>query len=317
MFNNIILAATAAGWYSVAAWPLQARSSDGCGIQHQTGFNNSTSNHQVVSGGRTRTYAVNVPLDYNQDTTKRRAVIFDYHGNSRTPYEQYQDSLYYEYSAGEEYLVIYPAGVNKSWEGPTYAAKGVDDLQFTTDLLAQVRESYCVDDNQVYASGKSNGGGFVDLLACSDNGDEFSAFAMASAALYTDTSRNSCNKTRAILESHGDADQTIPYVPLKNGSGGPLPDVGQWVSWWGDRTCPGASPVESGDLGGYNTTTYSCGSYNEVIGHYQIFNLGHCWPSSTGDNFDSSKSDCQDRSLDYTPVVLDFFSRWNLSNAPN
>ena len=170
----------------------------------------------------------------------------------------------------------------------------------------------------MYASGKSNGGGFVDTLACSDNGDEFAAFGMASAALYTDLSLGSCTKKRAILESHGDKDTTIPYGGGQ-GNGGPPPDITQWVQWWGQRDgCdPVADRMETGDLGGYNVTSYSCQGYEDVVVHYQVFNLGHCWPSATGDNTDGSKAVCKDHSLDYTPVVLDFFSRWTLGNGPS
>jgi poly(3-hydroxybutyrate) depolymerase len=145
---------------------------------------------------------------------------------------------------------------------------------------------------------------------------------MASAALYTDTSPSNCTHKRAILESHGDEDATIPYHPTENGAGGPLPDISEWVSWWGDRTCgDDAKAKYSGDLGGYNTTSYSCGEYGNVVQHYQIFDLGHCWPSSTSDNYDATVSGqgtrkCLDRALDYTPVVLDFFGRWNMGNKP-
>lgn len=316
MFGKFVLAASAAGLYTTtAASPLQPRA-DGCGTQHHPGYNDDTNSHSIMSGGRTRHYAVNVPQDYNSNPNKRRAVIFDYHGNTRSPHDQYLDSMYYASPGGDDYLVVYPAGVDSHWQGPSYATPGVNDLQFTTDLLDHIRKSYCVDDNRVYASGKSNGAGFVDTLACSDHGDEFAAFAMASAALYTDTSEGDCPKKRAILESHGDKDTTIPYSGGE-GSGGPLPDIGEWVSWWGQRTCRGTGPVKSGDLGGYNITTYSCGSYNKVIDHYQVFDLGHCWPSSNGKNFDSTKSTCKDRSLDFTKVVLKFFGRWNLSSAPH
>jgi poly(3-hydroxybutyrate) depolymerase len=110
--------------------------------------------------------------------------------------------------------------------------ESVDDLQFTTDLVAHVQGEYCIDSSRLYASGKSNGGGFVDTLACSDHGDQFAAFAMAAAALYTDTSRGSCTKKRAILESHGLADATIPYHPGGTpGAGGPLPDIEKWVNY--------------------------------------------------------------------------------------
>lgn len=289
--------------------------SSGCGITHHSGY---LANFTVSSGNLTRYYSVNVPDNYNPD--QHYPLIFDYHGNGDTSLEQWNNSQYYAYPGGDQYLAVYPQGYGGSWQGPTYATPGVDDLQFTTDLLAHIRSKYCVDSDRVYASGKSNGGGFVDTLACSDNGDEFAAFAMASAALYTDTSFGDCTKKRVILESHGDNDTTIPYAPTKNGKGGPLPQIKQWVSWWGGRDCGNdTKPVLSGDLGGYNTTSYSCHGWTDVVQHYQVFKLGHCWPSSSGNNTDSTgalKKVCKDHVLGYTPIVLDLFSRWSLKNAP-
>ncbi|OTA22083.1 hypothetical protein BTJ68_14755 [Hortaea werneckii EXF-2000] len=138
-------------------------------------------------------------------------------------------SQYYTYQRSEDYVVVYPQGYDKHWQGPSYATEGVDDLRFTSDLLAHMESEYCIDSSRVYASGKSNGGGFVDLLACSDAGDAFAAFAMASAALYTDTSLDSCTKRRAILESHGDQDTTIPYHPQRAWS----PNR---ITYYGDRS---------------------------------------------------------------------------------
>ncbi|EME46358.1 hypothetical protein DOTSEDRAFT_70379 [Dothistroma septosporum NZE10] len=301
-----------------AATPLRPRAS-GCGVEHHVGYNNDTSTHTITSGGYSRTYSVFVPPSYNDNTNKARALIIDYHGKGGNGYQQYTNSQYDKYSAGQEYVVVYPDGVDQAWQGPSYANKNVNDLQFTTDLVARIRFQYCIDDARIYASGKSNGGGFVDTLACSDNGDEFAAFGMAAAALYTDTSMASCSKKRAILEAHGDKDVTIPYHPTKDGSGGPLPDISMWTTWWGHRTCgSNAQSQRSGDLGGYNKTTYSCGSYNNVIDHYQIFKGGHCWPNAKGDNYDAQNNpSCTDRSLDYTPVVLDFFAKWNMGNAPS
>ncbi|MCJ1326691.1 hypothetical protein MMC10_003356 [Thelotrema lepadinum] len=297
-----------------------AADTSGCKNTHAVGYHDSSqyASHNIVSGEITRNYTIYVPSTYNTTPIKQFPLILDYHGSSDTPDEQHDNSKYDSYTAGEEYLIVYPQGVDEHWQGPSYANPDVDDLQFTTDLLAHLRTEYCIDSTRVYASGKSNGGGFVDTLACSDNGDEFFAFAMASAALYTDTTESDCPKKRAILESHGDVDTTIPYHPTKNGAGGPLPDITEWVEWWGQRD--GCDPVadrkETGDLGGYNVTSYSCDGLSDVVQHYQVFDLGHCWPSSTGDNFDGTRSYCQDHVLDYTPVVLDFFSKWNQSNAP-
>jgi poly(3-hydroxybutyrate) depolymerase len=267
---------------------------------------------------------VSVPDSYNDDPEKRWPVIFDFHGNKGTPYQQYDNSQYYRFTQGQQYLVVYPAGQNNAWAGANYSTTTVaEDLQFTTDLLQRMREQYCIDDDRVYASGKSLGGGFVDILACSDNGDEFAAFAMAAAALYSDLTPDRCAKRRAILESHGDEDATIDYNG-RDGQGGPLPRISDWVSWWGRRTCGGQA--ELGDCGkssGYDTTCYSCGAYRDVVTHYQVFELGHCWPCSTRDNWDvtgykdQSKRKCLDTALSYTPVVLDFFEKWSLTNAPS
>ncbi|KAK4626132.1 hypothetical protein CLAFUW4_05079 [Fulvia fulva] len=302
------------------ASPLQSRASAGCGIEHHAGYNNDTASHHIESGGYSRNYSVYVPPSYNDDTSKPRALIIDYHGRGGNGYQQSTNSQYDKYAAGQEYLIVYPDGLDGAWQGANYPnTRKTNDLQFTTDLLARMRTKYCIDDSRIYASGKSNGGGFVDTLACSDNGDEFAAFGMAAAALYTDTSKDSCSKKRAILEAHGDKDGTIPYHPTEDGAGGPLPDISQWVTWWGHRTCgPDAKSQRSGDPGGYNITTYSCGAYDNVIDHYQIFEGGHCWPDVQGDNADAQRiAACRrEKVLDFTHVALEFFAKWNMSNAP-
>ncbi|ORX91600.1 alpha/beta-hydrolase [Basidiobolus meristosporus CBS 931.73] len=271
----------------------------------------------MESGGLTRTYAINIPDSYNDDPSKKWPLIIDFHGNGGTPEQQYENSMYYAYPDGQKYVVVYPAGVKKHWQGPSYAVPGVNDLQFTTDLLAVIRDNYRIDSDRVYASGKSNGGGFVDTLACSNNGDEFAAFAMAAAALYTDTSRAGCNKSRPILEAHGLADKTIPYKGTLDGNGGPLPSIPSWLGWWSwrDGCTKGSAQKTTVAKAGYNIISYTCNAFNMVVKHYQVPGLGHCWPSSTGDNYDSRKSSCSDRSLDFTPVVLDFFNTWDLTKA--
>ncbi|KAI5359656.1 Putative alpha/Beta hydrolase, feruloyl esterase B/C/D [Septoria linicola] len=324
MFSTLVLSAVTASLVAAAPHP-NAALTPACKLTHHEGFGNDTKTHTITSGRYNRTYAVNVPAGYNKKLGKRWPLILDFHGNSGTPWQQYINSRYFDYAAGQEYIAVYPAGVDESWQGASYSVKDANDLQFVTDLTAYLRTQYCIDDDHVYASGKSNGGGFVDLLACSKEGDQFAAFAMAAPALYPDTKLSSCTKKRAILQSHGDKDETIPYHPGgKNGTGGPLPDITEWVSWWGRRTCGAKAKAEySKDLGGYNTTIYSCGDYHEVIKHYQVFELGHCWPSSTSSNWDASdrynqtKRRCLDKSLDFTPVVLDFFSKWDLQNAPS
>lgn len=38
---------------------------------------------------------------------------------------------------------------------------GVDDIQFTLDMISDLQDNLCVDSKRIYAAGKSNGGGLV------------------------------------------------------------------------------------------------------------------------------------------------------------
>nr|POE86653.1 putative feruloyl esterase c [Quercus suber]POE87644.1 putative feruloyl esterase c [Quercus suber] len=277
----------------------------GCGNRQNTGFSNDFANQSLTSGDRTRNYSVNVPSNYNDDLEKRWPLILDFHGNSRNGTYQYNNSMYYASPLGGQYLAVYPEGVNMSWQGPSYAVEGVDDLQYTTDLLAHLNSTYCIDSSRIYASGKSNGGGFVDTLACSENGDPFAAFAMAAAALYTDNSRNSCNTTRAILEAHGLDDATIPYEG-GTGLGGDLPDVRDWVIWWSERNgCSSSTHAHIDKISDANIDSYTCDGNANVTQHYPVDGMGHCWPSADGDNADSlANSFICPATFDYTTAHL-------------
>ena len=286
----------------------------GCSnMRHTPGFRNVV--HHVESRGTPRNYGVNVPDNYNDNLTRQWPLIIDFHGRGAHPADQYANSRYDAYDAGKEYLTVYPEGVDLAWQGAPYANASIDDLQFTTDLLAHLHAEYCIDPARVYASGKSNGGGFVDRLACSDHGDAFAAFAMAAPALYDVTADTACPKKRAILEAHGFRDATIRYQGSKHHQGDTLPDIPEWVSWWAHRCDPDAA-VNHTAFDGYETTAYACHGQADVVQHYNVTELGHCWPSSaTNFDIEDKPNTCQISKLDFTPVVLDFFGEWDQQRA--
>lgn len=256
---------------------------------------------------------------------KESPLTSSQHGRQGTFATQRDTSQYYNYTSSSDYIIVYPQAVSgkagTAWQGPSYACPDVDDVEFVHDLLNYLEDNFCVDRHRFYASGKSNGGGFVDLLACSDVGDRFAAFAMAAAALYTDTSLASCSKKRAVLESHGDADTTIPYAG-GSGLGGALPNVGQWVSWWSERDCGLGGATKTVEMrDGYEIESFSCnGGLSKVVSHYhQYAPAAHCWPNAEGSNYDSiryPKGCGNSRALDFTPVLLEWFERWDLEGAP-
>lgn len=171
----------------------------------------------------------------------------------------------------------------RSWEGPNYAAPGVSDKVFTTDLVNRIKDNYCVDESRVYATGHSNGGGFVGTLACSPgHGGQFTAFAPISGAFYTDVHGNDhCHPARSPLpmfEFHGGSDPTIPYGG-GNGRGGELPSISDWVSRWAGRNqCTNSTVDEIGD--GVHDTKWTCAGEENDLEHIKSDGHDHSWPQS-------------------------------------
>ena len=314
----LMLATVAASGSLVARQTVQGTA--GCGKPHDSGYKtNDGAGFTITSSGGTRRYNFRVPNNYDPD--RPYALIFDYHGHNSNRDTQYHLTRYDQYATGRnDFLVVYPQGLKDdedepAWEGAPYARPDVSDLQFTADLLAKFRANYCVDDARVYASGKSNGGGFVATLACSPQGAPFAAFAMAAAALYTDNlapgspTYRACVPPRArvpVLEAHGTADTTIPYAG--NATKG-VPSVLAWLGTWAGRDgCSGSQVTH--EYSSYGTVVWSCPGYPGIVSGYRLDGYGHCWP---GNNPEQSKANCGNPPVDFTPVVLTFFNSWDIN----
>jgi poly(3-hydroxybutyrate) depolymerase len=197
-----------------------------------------------------------------------------------------------------------------AWEGVPRAAPKVQDKRFTTDLLTYLRNNFCIDDSRIYASGKSDGGGFVGTLACSpDHGKDFAAFAAASGAFYTDASDASpCYLARSplpILEFHGTADKVIPYVGGHRHKKA-LPGIPEWLARWagdGRNGCaiPMSNVTEDGDRVWH--TTYLCDGKPMVQG-FLVEGMGHVWPSR---EYNDGNKGNDFAPIEGTSIMMDFF----------
>ncbi|KFY48359.1 hypothetical protein V495_01403 [Pseudogymnoascus sp. VKM F-4514 (FW-929)] len=272
---------------------VKARASAGCGIVRD--YKGQTHTGQtIVSGGITRTYDVYLPPNY--DENKATPLIISFHGNTRDSTNQRGLDHFDNNDWNPDHLVVWPNGVKGHWQGPTYADPSVSDKKFTGDLIDHLRDAFCIDDSRIYAAGKSNGGGFTGTLACSPEfGQNFAAIAACSGAFYTDVvedPNDSCHPSRSpfpILEFHGSADETIPYIPTEDGSGGPLPTIPDWLSTWGQRNgCPADYKPVVSQLNGDPTVQKTL------------------WPSTTPNSDQEAHGD-KPVSIDATPMILEFF----------
>lgn len=124
----------------------------------------------------------------------------------------------------------------------------------------------------------SNGGTFVNVIACSPLGDQFAAFAPASGAYYTDTSGVSgCTPSRSplpMLSIHGGNDGSVSYTGGE-GSGGLLPPISDWLGWWAERSGCTDEKIEDSFEGDVHHSTWTCGDGVEgLLQHWKVDSMG-------------------------------------------
>jgi poly(3-hydroxybutyrate) depolymerase len=182
------------------------------------------------------------------------------------------------------------------------------------DIINYASSRYCLDSKRIFATGKSNGGGFVNLLACdSKTSSIIAAFGPVSGAFYLQPNGQlpSCTPSRSpvpIMDFHGWKDKTIPYEGGNNTRGNAMTSpIPQWLF---DRaTRDGCSPSNN------STSTlcskkksvirysWNCRGIQNALVHYNISNFGHYWPSIDG-NEDTSETTC----FDATSLLMEYFN---------
>ncbi|KAA8649041.1 hypothetical protein EYZ11_007447 [Aspergillus tanneri] len=300
-----------------------AAGSAGCGKplpKDQSPGGNSHPTDFITSDGTPRTYLIHIPSNYN--VNRPVPLIFSFHGRHKTAESQEALSQFSNEDWNPDAIAVYPQGLDKQWQGDP-DSEGVDDIMFTIEMLEHFEDRYCLDTSRVYAAGKSNGGGFTNLLACDTTAStRIAAFAPVSGAFYQDEPKDDdsdcdpttvpiqCSPGRSpipIIEFHGADDHTIPYTG-GNRRGKCLPSIPHFVSEWSERDGFGlhnkTTDLYDGHVQRYE---YPSGVGPGTVTHYRIGGLGHDWPSR-GPNSDNPNGTY----LDATPLILDFFNRWTL-----
>jgi poly(3-hydroxybutyrate) depolymerase len=284
---------------------------------------NSSNLSIKLSNGDTRYYLLHIPRNYNVSTPAGLILVYAGRGSNNGHAESF--THFSSPSYNPDMLVVYPQGTidptgEDVWEGDPNA--DVDDVGFTLELLDSILATYAVDENRIYASGMSNGGGFVaNHLACdADASKRFAAFGAVSAAYYQfrDTSRRSCKPNSVkidcnnggnkipLIDIHGGRDQTIEYSGGYR-RGACLPSVPHFVTSWAERNGMEASnqtsDVYNGDAVHY---PFGVGETAGMIQSYYVPTMGHVWAS--GSNGEVLKA---------TDVLMDFFSKWTVEKRKN
>ncbi|KAJ5611173.1 hypothetical protein N7510_007892 [Penicillium lagena] len=270
------------------------------------------SNVTITSRGLQRSYLISIPPLYDSETPT--PVILSYHGGDRTADDQLQLDQLTNPDFNTRAFVVYPQGINNKWQG--VPGDTTNDIQFTDDILKQIDSKYCIDTTRVWATGKSDGGGFCNVLACNtEMSTRFAAFAPVSGAYYIDTLScmpstvdipcNASRKDIPFLAFHGGNDTTISYWggERKNEC---LPTIPHFIREWAARDELVSQRNITISLAP-DTVIYSFGLTGLVRLVYDSV-IGHDWPS-TVPNADNEEAGHHPASFNATPIILDFFEK--------
>jgi polyhydroxybutyrate depolymerase len=170
-------------------------------------------------GGRTRSYIAYVPSALKSGTAV--PLVFDFHGHGSNAADEESTSGWKKKADQVGIIMVYPDGVDSSWNVGSCCglamSENVDDVGFTKAIIQAMSKVACIDAKRIYATGMSNGGGFVHRLGC-EAADVLAAIAPASADLVTDP----CTPARpiSVLAVRGLADTMVKYEGGKTGSTG-------------------------------------------------------------------------------------------------
>ena len=220
------------------------------------------SDNPITVGATGRRYLLHVPPSY--DPTIPMPLVVGYHGVTFTP-EQMRDATHFDEVADQRgFLVAYPAGLYASWNAGTCCggalAGKVDDVAFSRALLDEVTGTYCVDDQQIFATGFSNGGFMTHRVGC-ELADRYAAIGVVSGQ----ESLAACAPGRPVpvVQLHGTADPLVPYL------GNPLlgfPSTAQTIAGWAMRDGCADPPTTIGVEGSVTCVRHGgCAEDAEVI----------------------------------------------------
>lgn len=172
---------------------------------------NTTSQFFIESSGGMRTYNVHTPANFSNKLRYPLIIAYDGMDGSARQIESY--SSLNQLPA----LVVYPQAVigthnRTAWQGAPYSQPGVSDIDFTRDIINQVSDSYCVNQDKIYTVGMSNGGAFAWLATC-QLPEYIKASVSISGAYYSNC--EAPNHAPSLI-IHSRSDTQIPFKGSKH-----------------------------------------------------------------------------------------------------
>jgi polyhydroxybutyrate depolymerase len=185
-------------------------------ITESLSFETGRNDYVITVDDTPRKFIVHVPASY--DASQPVPVVFMYHGTNGSGAAVYESTHWAAKAEEANIIVVYPT----SWRyflltendeagkwndvgldlltGPDAQLK--DDVKFTRAMLDLVRDTFNVDEKRIFATGFSNGGGFVSTRLMIEMADTFAAFASSGSGTKLSEAGFAANMPPAVSRSY-------------------------------------------------------------------------------------------------------------------
>lgn len=232
---------------------------------------------RMISDGVKREYRIYVPKSY--DIKSPVPLVLNFHGSGGSPKGQFGYSDIAAQAEESGFIAVMPRGKYKgaSWNAGL-DPKGVDDVQFTKDVIKDVLTRYNINPYRIYSTGFSGGARMSSRLGC-DLTETFAAIAPVAGLQFLDT----CEPKGAlpILTFHGQKDLVNHYTHQKNSRPYWTIGVEDSVAKWAKNNGCKPAPKEEKVSEVVTKLTYGECTDNAEVVFYRNSDGGHTWPGAS------------------------------------
>ena len=267
-----------------------------------------TKPHTLIHDGIQRTYYISYPKN-NVDSIP---LIINMHG---TPSNAWQQRLYSEmdsYALPQNIAVVYPEGINKTWN---VGSSDVDDIGFIDALIDTIASQYNIDLDRIYACGMSMGGYMTYELAC-ELSHKIAAFGSVTGTfIHNENQLCKINRKVPIIHFHGTSDE---YVLYGDSTSSFSDTVESSINFWIDRNDASLSSIDTLDNQSDKTYVEKYVYTDELdsveIVHFKVINGGHQWFGSKTGNLIQWIVGNNNHDINTNEELIKFFLNYKLHN---
>ena len=238
--------------------------------------------------GTTRNYILHLPSGYS--ATNKYPLLLNFHGLTSNASQQQAMTGMDGVSNTNQFIVVYPNGLNNSWNAGVNNRE-VDDIGFINTLLDALIAKYSIDNQKVYSTGFSMGGYFSYTLACKLS-NRIAAIAPVSGVMAGSTT-SGCAAVRPVpvAHFHGTEDGIVSYSQAAGS-----------INYWRNQNKCTAAPQVSQIASNVELTVYGGCAASSEVRHYKITGAGHTYPRASS-------------SINASQVMWDFLKRFSLNST--